>query len=768
MNVLLLIDALEIGGAETHVVTLAKGLTRAGHRVSVLSEGGTLEGSLRAQGVRLLHFPARICGVAFAFSLPALVGYLRQLQKQYRFDVMHAHTRRCALLLGLFRATRGWIPSRFLSVPAPFALDPPPYRKKSLLRLSFPALVVTAHARFAARYRCLSYWGDATIAVSEDLKRHTSRVFGVSSSRIRVIPNGIDLDVFFPSERAPRKAAKLTPFHVVFASRLDKDCSAAAHLLLALFPRWQEMARQKGQALQLSLLGGGSCREELPRLAKSINATSAATDEPPPVSVPGATDEPARVFRQADIFVGVSRAALEAIGCGCTVILAGNEGFGGVLTEQNFDRLAKENFCCRGSQALSEQELTQAFCYLLSLSPPERKALAQALRRRVEGGYGAGRMVRDTKDVYLQTLAKQRRLKLLIGGYAGCGNLGDDAILRQLIVRWHGSIASGTPMERIDRCYSAAANTVDVRWYLFALTGGGEGDMPTFGVNCVGRRNLFALWRASKQADAFVLGGGALLQNCSPHGTRSLLYYLTLLWLMRWRGCPFYLVANGIGPLRGCLARTMVGRILRHARGISVRDEASRRLLGDVGVDVTHVGLEPDPVLFLRPIPQEQAQKYLMQLLSPAISSSDILCVVPRDSDEISLDGLGEALREVCQRQGLSPLLFAFDAGKDKPVCRRLIDRIGFGSLCPYLHEDAVAGLFSISRGVISMRLHGLILAKTVDAPALCIPYSSADPKLTEFAGRAGQEMLVDLSSHRELSCRIDAFLERAKSKKGY
>lgn len=39
MNILFLIDALEVGGAETHVVTLACALHRMGHAVTVISGG---------------------------------------------------------------------------------------------------------------------------------------------------------------------------------------------------------------------------------------------------------------------------------------------------------------------------------------------------------------------------------------------------------------------------------------------------------------------------------------------------------------------------------------------------------------------------------------------------------------------------------------------------------------------------------------------------------------------------------------------------------
>ena len=103
MKILLLIDALDIGGAETHVLTLAKGLRAQGHTVAVLSSGGALEGALAACGVTIHRFPtASLRRASLVLSLGRCVRTLRRLQRAQKFDIMHAHTRRTALLLRLF------------------------------------------------------------------------------------------------------------------------------------------------------------------------------------------------------------------------------------------------------------------------------------------------------------------------------------------------------------------------------------------------------------------------------------------------------------------------------------------------------------------------------------------------------------------------------------------------------------------------------------------------------------------------------------------
>ena len=51
MKILMLTDRMGLGGAETHIALLARGLSHMGHDVSVLSEGGCLANTLEADGI---------------------------------------------------------------------------------------------------------------------------------------------------------------------------------------------------------------------------------------------------------------------------------------------------------------------------------------------------------------------------------------------------------------------------------------------------------------------------------------------------------------------------------------------------------------------------------------------------------------------------------------------------------------------------------------------------------------------------------------------
>lgn len=186
MKIMMLIDLFSVGGAESHLLSLSSELAKRGHNVVVVSAGGKMVKNLREVGVKhhripnissnlfndvvnSEHFVKSSSRDAEGYKPCLLTRFLVarevifSLAKRYRPDVIHAHTRRTAFLArGVCR------------------------------RLKIP-LIVTAHAHFPMNFpkNHVSYWGDMTIAVSEDIKEHLVASGGVIEKRIRVIVNGV-------------------------------------------------------------------------------------------------------------------------------------------------------------------------------------------------------------------------------------------------------------------------------------------------------------------------------------------------------------------------------------------------------------------------------------------------------------------------------------------------------------------------------------------------------------------------------------------------
>ena len=166
----MLIDALGIGGAETHTLTLAKELLKRGHAVEVVSAGGELLPKLQNVGIKHTKIP-NICenSGASVITLPIRLLTARNIIYRHvrsgRPNIVHAHTRRMAFLAsGICKAEK---------IP----------------------LVTTAHARFSmsAPKKVLSRWGDGTVAVSDDIKNHLLASTSIPLRQIKVIFNGIEI-----------------------------------------------------------------------------------------------------------------------------------------------------------------------------------------------------------------------------------------------------------------------------------------------------------------------------------------------------------------------------------------------------------------------------------------------------------------------------------------------------------------------------------------------------------------------------------------------
>lgn len=353
MKILLCTDRLGYGGAETHVVTLARELQARGHLVDVAAAEGELE---LPSGVRLIPLPRRGRG---------RLGVLRQWRRLRRcigrggYDVVHAHTRTTAA--GAAAAARK----------------------------SGGLFVVTAHAYFNMRgwRRRLSVWGQRTIAVSQDIREHLIR-HGVSPSRVSVIHNGIDTARFSPPSR-PSKGHR-----IVFVSRLDEDCALMATLLCRLAGRLVERYFD----VKIIIVGGGSAQGRISALAELMNAACGSRI----IQITGARRDIETILKGADLLVGVSRAAMEGAACGLPVILGGDEGYGGVFDPSGLVGADSSNLCCRGCRAADEERLLEDVVRIFGMSAQERLALGERGRRYVERYHSAAAMAEATEAVYLR------------------------------------------------------------------------------------------------------------------------------------------------------------------------------------------------------------------------------------------------------------------------------------------------------------------------------------------------------------------------------
>ena len=97
MRILMSLMQLDIGGAETHVVELAKELKRRGHEVIITSNGGAYVAELENFGIEHYIVPLQNKNpknVLCAFRL------LKKIIEEKKPDVVHSHARIPSFILG--------------------------------------------------------------------------------------------------------------------------------------------------------------------------------------------------------------------------------------------------------------------------------------------------------------------------------------------------------------------------------------------------------------------------------------------------------------------------------------------------------------------------------------------------------------------------------------------------------------------------------------------------------------------------------------------
>ena len=387
MKVLMLIDDLRIGGAQTHVIVLARELCALGCEVFVASAGGELEGTLGELTSKHLLMPEITRGGAVWKMLRAR-GILRKYIDKIRPDLVHSHTRRTAFWAhGICRA-RGI------------------------------AHIFTAHAKFCMKFPlgALTRYGDGVIAVSEDIKNYFFSQPRVAKVPFCVIENGVGLKLAEVEERlvttepttACRSVGKISTRcetssacrSIVFVSRVDEDCSRGARLLCEIASR----LAQKYADVEITIVGGGAKYSEI--RAKSCKINEKVNRKL--INVVGNVKNPSRFLREATLFVGVSRAALEAMAHSVPTILLGDEGYLGVFEDRVLQEARRTNLTCRGTPSVSAEQLFADVCRVLDMDAMERRALGAFCYSIVERFYSARSMAERTLAFYRSVLSRPK------------------------------------------------------------------------------------------------------------------------------------------------------------------------------------------------------------------------------------------------------------------------------------------------------------------------------------------------------------------------
>ncbi len=678
MKIFMVLMAMNIGGAETHVLELATELKRMGHEVLIASNGGVYTKELEENGIR--HYKVPLLNKKPQNLIRSFFA-LNRIIKNEKPDIVHGHAR---------------IPSFILS------------KINKIRSFNF---VTTAHWVFntSGILKYVSNWGYRTIAVSEDIREYLKENYNLPDQDISVTINGINTDKFSPERKRGKIAKELGlregKRRILYISRMDEDRSLVAHHLIEVAPKLREI-----EDTDIIIVGNGNDYDKV--FAEADAANKAAGEKY--IYMAGGRTDIADFVAEADFFVGVSRSALEAMSAALPVVIAGNEGYIGIFTKDNLELCAENNFCCRGMAEPSPELLFEDMKTLLTAEDETLKTLGDFSRETILTHYSVNKMAQDNLDMYNSIVNCGNNYKdAVISGYYGHKNSGDDALLYAIIKE----IREEKPNARFTVLSKNPAETKKI-----------------YGVDAVNRFNVLKVRSALKNTSLFISGGGSLIQDATS--TRSFMYYTKLLQMAKKLKLKTMVYANGIGPVNKAANKVKAKEALEGVDFITLRDEKSLEVLKQLGVDNKNVLVTADPAVGIQPS-DEARRKEIFE--NEGIPEGDYFVVSVREwQGEKIASKIAEVSRYIIDKYNMNAVFVPMQNPEDCKIsseCARLAGEGAYVINNKYGFKDimAVAGKSSF---VIAMRLHMLMYGANAAVPVMGVIY---DPKVEAYLSYLGQ-----------------------------
>jgi polysaccharide pyruvyl transferase CsaB len=286
-------------------------------------------------------------------------------------------------------------------------------------------------------------------------------------------------------------------------------------------------------------------------------------------------------------------------------------------------------------------------------------------------------------------------MRAVLCGYYGKGNGGDEALLASLLQMLPDHV---TPL---------------------VLSGNPAQTCQAYGVAACDRMSPGAVLQALRQSDAFIWGGGSLIQDTTS--VVSPFYYAGLMAIAQRLGLKTIAWAQGIGPLKRPITRWLARTTFKGCTAVSVRDRGSAALAANWRVPFT---LAPDPVWALQPEPVPG----LWDLPAPRVA------VALRPHPLLTPERLQTLILALSQFQKATQtclLLIPFQPVQDLPIAQAIHAQLpDVSHILSLSNPRQLMGVFHGVEMAIAMRYHGLIMAAAAECRCFAISY---DPKVSQL-----------------------------------
>ena len=290
MNILMALSQLEITGAEVYATTIADELIKRGNKVYIVSD--TLTTPTKAEYIKL-EFNKRSL-----LKRIEHIKFLYKLIKEKDIQIVHAHSR-----------ASSWscqIACKLVGIP----------------------LITTTHGRQPIHFsrKIIKAFGDYSIAVCENIKKHMVSDIGFSENKISVILNPVNYKKLDLEKKENEKKV------ISIVGRLSGPKGDVAYDILEILSQDELLSKYK-----VRLIGGKELPERFVKLKeKDIEFIG---------YVPNIQE---KIF-ESDIVIGAGRVAFEALLNKTSLIAVGETEYMGFINKENLDKSLASNFGDIGS-----------------------------------------------------------------------------------------------------------------------------------------------------------------------------------------------------------------------------------------------------------------------------------------------------------------------------------------------------------------------------------------------------------------------------------
>jgi len=316
--------------------------------------------------------------------------------------------------------------------------------------------------------------------------------------------------------------------------------------------------------------------------------------------------------------------------------------------------------------------------------------------------------------------------KIMISGYYGFNNTGDEAILKSMV----GAFKEKIPQIKITVLSQSPLQT-----------------SQTYQVKAINRLHLIDIMRCLRDTDLFISGGGGLLQDSTGKGW-SILYYLGLILVAKIVKVPVMIYAQGIGPVNKQINKKLIKWILNKVDLITVRDNPSKELLENLEVVKPSIYVNSDPVFLLKKKNLNNvidSHPFIQQL----INSDDrpLIGVSVREYKGNGLDSkriFAQAADYLIEKYKAKIIFFPFKFDEDVHISEEILSlmRNKAEVLKIKLEPEELLSVLSRLSLVVGVRLHSIIFSSMANIPFIAFNY---DPKVKYFVEDLGlSEVLLE------------------------